>query len=175
MHSHIQRILNRIISFYIGFHPASTVLSKRRAAQNWCSSLLYGTRLPPLPDFIIGWDCPWNREERNIVDKDPFVPGDLDKDKLNKGWNMAQYSINCSTCLYVGPLGQEKLDNQMVLLAVREAVSSHNEGRSRSAVKSFPLKKQGESFRKFKPESLIASYVCSQRSLARQIFCHYNF
>ena len=125
-----------ILKTYSPKLPACTV----QVHQKWCSSLLYGTRLPPVPDFIIVWDCPWNREERNIVDKDPIVPGDLDKDKLNKGWSMAQYSINCSTCLYVGPLGLEKLDHQMMLLAVPEAVSSQNEGRSRSAVKSCPIK-----------------------------------
>ena len=65
------------------------------------------------PPFIVGRDCPWNREERNVGDIYPFFPGDLDEDKLDKGWSMAHYLIHhCSTCLYVGPLGQEELDYQ---------------------------------------------------------------
>ena len=64
------------------------------------------------PCFNMGQDCLWNREEHNIGDINPFVPADLDQDKLNKGWSVAQYLIHCSTCLYVGPLGQEKLDHQ---------------------------------------------------------------
>ena len=47
-----------------------------------------------------------------LVKCNPFVPGDLDKDKLNKELSMAQYLIHCSTCISAGPLGQEELYNQ---------------------------------------------------------------
>ena len=51
------------------------------------------------------WDCLWNREEHNDGDINPVVPGDIDKDKLNKGWSMDRYWILSATCLYCVPLG----------------------------------------------------------------------
>ena len=57
----------------------------------------------------MGQDCLWDREEHNVADINPFVPGDLYKDKLNKGLSISQYLIHCSTYLYEGPLGQEEL------------------------------------------------------------------
>ena len=62
--------------------------------------------------FLKAQECLWNSKEHFVVDLSPPVPGNLHRDKLNKGLSMDGYLTLCSTCLYVGPLVQQKLIDQ---------------------------------------------------------------
>ena len=95
------------IEHNIPSHPASTVLSLRRAPQKWCSSLLYGTRLPlGQRGARLGMDC---TVDLLLV---------LVWDKTASGTARSKTE-------------NRQLSSAMLLLAVPEAVSSHTKTRSR--------------------------------------------
>ena len=78
-------------------------------------------------------------EEHTIGEIISPVPGDLHSDGLDKGLSTKPYSILCSTCFFFrfpGTGGHIYPLSSNVLLNVPEAVSCHNEVRSRSAVQS---------------------------------------
>ena len=95
-------------------------------AQLICSSFMSGTRLPlGQRGAIQRIDCTADLLLHSLWDKTASGTGRSKmlviltllskktlKKILNKGWIMAQYLIHVSTCLYVGPLGQEELDHQ---------------------------------------------------------------
>ena len=76
-----------------------TLIPQTQFLHKWCSP---GTARSHIEDRLHSWsashfskaqDCLWHSEENIIGDLCPPVPGDLHRDKLNKGLRTQPYSI----------------------------------------------------------------------------------
>ena len=84
--------------------------------------------------FITGQDCLWNSKEHNVCDQYHHVPGDLQE---QTSWTKYLVIVP-STLFNMSILDRRKKITNIVFLA--EAVLSHDEGTSSSAVHSSSVK-----------------------------------
>ena len=83
----------------------------------------------------MGQNCLWNSEKHNVGDPYPHVHGDLQEEtswKKDLVWIRPQYFVQLISMLV--PRDMSKKITNIVVLAVPEAVLSHNKGRSSLAV-----------------------------------------
>ena len=96
-------------------------------------------RTVQLISSIMGPNCLWNSKENNVVGPYSYVQGDLKEETSwtkDLAWICPQYFVQL-VCMWVPRDRSMKITN-IVPLAVPEAVASHNEGRSSSAVQYIP-------------------------------------